>query len=94
MKKIDQPCVFSESIIKINQYEHMRLIIVDTCFPFCAFYALQKRILDNKHSFPLDYDAILSSFFMDNYFASVLMEIKHTLFQQISVSPYNKVVSD
>ena len=47
---------------KVRQYEYTRLIFGATCSPFCAIYALQKRALDNKDSFPLAYDAILDSF--------------------------------
>ena len=56
---------------KIHQYEYTRLIFGATCSPFCAIYALQKCALDNKDSFSLAYDAILNSFYMDDYIASV-----------------------
>ena len=56
---------------KVHQYEYTRLIFGATCSPFCAIYASQKCALDNKDSFPLAYDAILNSFYMDDYIASV-----------------------
>ena len=56
---------------KVHQYEYTRLKFGATCSPFCAIYALQKCALDNKDSFPLAYDAILNSFYMDDYIASV-----------------------
>ena len=57
---------------KVHQYEYTRLIFGATCSPFCAIYALQKCVLDNRDSFPLAYNAILNNFHVDDYIASVL----------------------
>ena len=51
--------------------EYTRLIFGATSSPFCAIYASQKCALDNKDSFPLAYDAILNTFYMDDYIASL-----------------------
>ena len=81
---------------KVPQYEYTRLIFGATCSPFCAICALQKCALDNKDSFPLAYDAILNSFYMDDYIASVptlgeaqcvSRETKESLNKVVFVSP-------
>ena len=53
---------------KVEVYQYVRHIFAAKCSPTCANFALRKTAQDNKHSFPLEAEAVVRNFYMDDLY--------------------------
>ena len=56
---------------KVEVYQYVTHIFGTKCLPTCANFALRKTAQDNKDSFPLEAEAVVRNFYMDDLFKSV-----------------------
>ena len=56
---------------KVEVYQYVRHIFGDKCSPTCANFALRKTAQNNEDSFPLEAEAVVRNFYMDDLLKSV-----------------------